>query len=317
VTFIDADRLWLKAQIGLERAELPLAAAFCAEMLQRPVSVVIPDLAAEPRFAANPLYAGSARVRFYAGAPLVVAEGQVLGAIEVMDRRPRQLQPRHLAGLRALARQAGARLEQRRQSSAGSGQIDELRSSHQELSQAFDLTLVCLASAIDLRDHQDEGHMLRVAELTVRTAAALGVAEAELNHVRRGVLLHDIGKMLIPDSILLKPASLTDEEWQVVRQHQAKARELLWPVAQLRPALDIPYCHHERWDGQGYPRQLKGEDIPLSARIFAVVDVWDALLCERPYRAGWPLERVADYLRKRAGFDFDPLVVNTFLHLVL
>ena len=136
-------------------------------------------------------------------------------------------------------------------------------------------------------------------------------------HIRRGALLHDVGKIGIPDEILLKPGRLTDEEWTVMRRHPVYAYEWLSPVAYLRPALDIPYAHHERWDGGGYPRGLKGTEIPLAARIFAVVDVWDALRSDRPYREGWPLEQVRDYLLENAGTQFDPQVVKVFLSQVL
>jgi HD-GYP domain-containing protein (c-di-GMP phosphodiesterase class II) len=153
--------------------------------------------------------------------------------------------------------------------------------------------------------------------MTLRLARALGLAEADLAHVRRGALLHDIGKMGIPDSILLKPGPLTDVEWEVMRRHPAYAYQLLAPISYLRPALDIPYCHHERWDGLGYPRGLAGEQIPLTARIFAVVDVWDALSHDRPYRQAWPAARVRDHIRALIGSHFDPHVADVFLNSVL
>ena len=166
---------------------------------------------------------------------------------------------------------------------------------------------------MDLRDHETEGHSRRVTEMTLRLARAMGLDEAELVHVRRGALLHDIGKMGIPDAILLKPGTLTDEEWQVMRRHPTYAYEMLSPIAFLRPALEIPYCHHEKWDGTGYPRGLKGEQIPLAARIFAAVDIWDALRSDRPYRKGWPEERVCEHIASLAGTHLDPAVVAAFL----
>ena len=147
-------------------------------------------------------------------------------------------------------------------------------------------------------------------------AQACGIPPAEMVHIRRGALLHDIGKMGIPDSILLKPGPLTPEEWEVMRKHPVYAYELLSPITFLRPALDIPYCHHERWDGSGYPRGLRGEEIPLSARIFAIVDVWEALSADRPYRKAWPASKVTAYLREQAGAHFDPSLVNLFLELL-
>jgi HD-GYP domain-containing protein (c-di-GMP phosphodiesterase class II) len=149
----------------------------------------------------------------------------------------------------------------------------------------------------------------------VRLAEDLGIRESDLPHVRRGALLHDIGKMGIPDDILLKPGPLSEEEWEIIRKHPGYAYEMLKHIDYLRPALDIPYCHHEHWDGNGYPRGLKGDDIPLPARIFAVVDVWDALLSDRPYRKAWPKEKVLSHLKKQAGKQFDPKVLQAFLKL--
>jgi HD-GYP domain-containing protein (c-di-GMP phosphodiesterase class II) len=154
-----------------------------------------------------------------------------------------------------------------------------------------------------------------VTDLTVELAQRMGINDEELVHMRRGALLHDIGKMGVPDGILLKPGALTADEWVIMRQHPAFAYELLYPVHYLRPALDIPYCHHEKWDGSGYPRGLKGEQIPRSARIFAVVDVWDALRSDRPYRPAWPVEKVRLHIREQSGQHFDPVVVEAFLGL--
>jgi HD-GYP domain-containing protein (c-di-GMP phosphodiesterase class II) len=139
------------------------------------------------------------------------------------------------------------------------------------------------------------------------------MSEQELVHVRRGALLHDMGKLGVPDTILFKPGKLTDEEWTVMHQHPMYAYELLSPIVYLRPALDIPYCHHEKWDGTGYPRGLKGEEIPLAARIFALVDVWDALRSDRPYRPAWSEEEALEYIREQAGKHFDPATVKVFL----
>ena len=153
--------------------------------------------------------------------------------------------------------------------------------------------------------------------MTLRLARTIGLSEAELVQVRRGALLHDIGKMGVPDAILLKPGPLTDEEWIVMRLHPLFAYRWLSPITFLHQSLDIPYCHHEKWDGTGYPRGLQGEQIPLSARIFAVVDMWDALRSARPYRASWPEEKVREYIRSQSGTHFDPRVVDAFLNLNL
>jgi putative nucleotidyltransferase with HDIG domain len=182
-----------------------------------------------------------------------------------------------------------------------------------ELAAAYDATIEGWSKALDLRDRETEGHTKRVTEMTLRLAHAIGVHEKELLHMQRGALLHDIGKMGVPDHILLKPDKLTEEEWEVMRKHPVFAYEMLSPIAYLRPALDIPYCHHEKWDGTGYPRGLKGEQIPLAARIFAVVDVWDALISDRPYRKGWTREKARAYLLEQAGAHFDPRAVDAFL----
>jgi len=182
-----------------------------------------------------------------------------------------------------------------------------------ELMQAYDATIEGWSRALDLRDKETEGHCRRVTELTLRLAGRMGMDGDELTPLRRGALLHDIGKMGVPDQILLKPGPLTDDEWAVMRLHPTYAYEMLCPVDFLRPALDIPWCHHEKWDGTGYPRGLAGEQIPLAARLFAVADVWDALRSDRPYRAGWPEERICAHLKALAGTHFDPAAVAAFL----
>ena len=181
---------------------------------------------------------------------------------------------------------------------------------------AYDETLEGWARALDLRDQNTEDHSVRVMDLTMGLARALDITEHDLIHVRRGALLHDIGKMGIPDAILLKPGPLTEEEWRMMRMHPVLAYDLLSRIPFLRLALDIPYCHHEKWDGSGYPRGLSGEQIPLAARIFSVVDVWDALGSDRPYREKWTESRIIEYIRKEAGTRFDPEIVELFLRKI-
>ncbi len=193
---------------------------------------------------------------------------------------------------------------------------EQVRRSREELSHAYHATLEGWSRALELRDKETEGHSQRVTEMTVRVAQALGIEGEELEHMRRGALLHDVGKMGIPDNILLKPGALTDEEWAIMRKHTEYAYEWLKPIEYLHPALDIPYYHHERWDGTGYPQGLRGETIPLAARIFSVVDVWDALCSDRPYRAAWPRERVREHIKSLSGVHFDPAVVDVFLSLI-
>lgn len=194
--------------------------------------------------------------------------------------------------------------------------IDHLRRTADELREAYDRTLEGWVLALDLRDKETEGHTLRVTGLTVRLAAAMGFEGDRLEHIRRGALLHDIGKIGIPDRILLKPGPLDREERALMEKHPVYAYQMLAPIPYLAPALDIPYCHHERWDGTGYPRGLKGEAIPLPARLFALVDVWDALTSDRPYRAAWTPERTLAHIRAQSGTHFDPPVVEVFCALV-
>ncbi len=190
---------------------------------------------------------------------------------------------------------------------------EEIRRAHQELTWACDTSLEGWSRALELRDRDTEGHSRRVTEMTLRLARAMNIPEELLVHIRRGALLHDIGKMGIPDSILRKPGPLTEEEWVVMRKHPEYAYEMLSPIAYLRPALDIPHHHHERWDGTGYPCGLEGENIPLAARIFAVVDVWDALCSDRPYGNGWSTDAVREHIQSLAGTHLDPSVVEVFM----
>ena len=191
----------------------------------------------------------------------------------------------------------------------------DLIQAHQDTIEAYDRTIEGWCKALELRDNVTEGHTYRVTNMTVKMAHYMGFSEDEIIHVRRGALMHDIGKMAIPDSILKKPGALTDNEWQVMRKHPVYAYDMLHRIAYLKPALTIPYCHHEKWDGTGYPRGLKGEEIPLEARIFAIADVWDALSSDRPYRSALPAFKVQRIIEESSSSHFDPLVVNVFLHL--
>lgn len=181
---------------------------------------------------------------------------------------------------------------------------------------AYDATIDGWSRALDLRDQGTVGHCQRVCEMTVRLARAMGMSGDELVHIRRGALLHDIGKMGIPDAILNKPGPLTADEWVIMKKHPGFALEMLSPILFLHPALDIPYCHHEKWDGTGYPRGLKGDLIPLAARIFAAVDIWDALGNVRPYHEAWEAEAVVAHIRSLAATHLDPRVVATFVPMI-
>jgi HD-GYP domain-containing protein (c-di-GMP phosphodiesterase class II) len=255
------------------------------------------------QLARSTMIAGEDFQSYYA-LPLI-AKGHVKGVLEIFQRGPLLPDADWLEFAEALAGQAAIALD-------NATLFEEMQRLNTSLMMAYDNTLEGWSRALDLRDRETEGHTQRVTELTVRLARALSYTTDELTHVRRGAILHDIGKMGIPDSILLKPGPLTEDEWAVMRRHPVLAHELLSPIPYLRPALDIPYCHHERWDGTGYPRGLRGDQIPLAARIFAVADVWDALRSDRPYRNAWSATQTRDYIRSLAGSHFDPNVVDLF-----
>lgn len=269
-------------------------------------SVSIPDLqryqGSCPRMA---LLAREGFISYYA-IPLI-AKGNVKGVLEIFHRSTLVFDTEWLDFLEALAGLAAIAID-------NATLFEDLQRSNIELTLAYDETLAGWAKALDLRSKETERHTERVTEMTLRLAKAMSIRDEELMHVRRGALLHDIGKIGVPDGILLKPGPLTDEEWEIMKRHPVYAFEMLQPIAYLRYALDIPYCHHERWDGTGYPRGLKAEKIPLAARIFAVVDVWDALVAEgRPYREILPEDEVREHIRSLSGTHLDPTVVETFL----
>jgi len=266
--------------------------------------VRIPNLRVEPDDQPLTTLLAGENFACYYGVPLI-SKGKVKGVLEIFHRSSLEPDAEWLAFLDALARQAAIAID-------NSQLFEGLQTSNAELRLAYDTTIEGWSKALDLRDKETEGHTQRVVEATLKLARAAGMTEEELVHVRRGALLHDIGKMGVPDSILLKRDQLTDEEWKVMRKHPVYAYELLSPIDHLRPALDIPYCHHEKWDGTGYPRGLQGEQIPLVARLFSVVDVWDALQSDRPYRKSWPKEEVLEYIRSLSGIHFDPHAVELF-----
>lgn len=244
----------------------------------------------------------------YFAAPLL-SQGKVNGVLEVFHRSALDPDEEWLGFLETLAGQAAIAIQD-------TTLVENLQRSNTELVEAYQSTIEGWSRALDLRDHETEGHTQRVTELTLKLARAFGFSESELVHIQHGALLHDIGKMGVPDRILHKPGPLNDEEWEIMRKHPGFAHEMLLPISYLRPALDIPYCHHEKWDGSGYPRGLKGQQIPLVARIFAVVDVWDALTSDRPYRAAWSPEKTIAHIQQGAGSHFDPYVVDVFQDLI-
>jgi putative nucleotidyltransferase with HDIG domain len=241
----------------------------------------------------------------YYGVPLI-AKGKVKGVLEIFNRTPLKPDDEWLDFLKALAEQAAIAID-------NALLFDGLARSNIQLALAYNDTIEGWSRALDLRDKETEGHTLRVTEKTLELARSFGMNQDELAQIRWGSLLHDIGKMGVPDGILLKPGPLTDEEWVLMRKHPTMAYELLSPIYYLRLALDIPYCHHEKWDGTGYPRGLKGEQIPLAARIFTIVDVWDALRSDRPYRPAWTNKKTIEHIKSGSGTHFDPRLVKAFL----
>ncbi len=243
----------------------------------------------------------------YCGVPLL-SKGKVKGVLEIFQRKPLEMDRDWLDFLETLAGQTALAIED-------SALFHDLEHTNIELTLAYDATIEGWSHALDLRDKETEGHTKRVTEMTIRLARTLGMSEADLVQIRRGALLHDIGKMGIPDAILSKAGPLTKKEQQKMRQHPSMAYEMLRPITFLRPALEIPYSHHEKWDGSGYPQGLSGEKIPIAARIFAVVDVWDALRSNRPYRKRWTDKKVRKHIQEQSGLYFDPGIVEVFLNM--
>jgi putative nucleotidyltransferase with HDIG domain len=261
----------------------------------------------DPRFEKQ-LSIAAYQLRSIICAPLKIKE-QLIGVIYV-DNRARSgiFRETDLELVSAFANQAAMAID-------NADLFDNLQKSNRDLEKAYQATLEGWVRALDLRDKETEGHTQRVTILTERLARSMGVEGEALVNITRGALLHDIGKMGIPDSILLKKGSLTEEERALIREHPNMAKKMLKDIEFLWPAIDIPYCHHEKWDGSGYPRGLKGMDIPFAARVFAIIDVWDALVSDRPYRKALPHEEVRQHIKADSGKHFDPNVVRAFLDL--
>jgi len=292
---------------AIERSRLRLGEGHSGRAALERRTVSVTDLLENStQFDRAPLLADEGFATYF-GTPLI-AKGQVNGVLEIYHRLPLAPDENWLEFFKILAGQAAIAVD-------SAGLFNDLIHSNAELFAAYDSTIEGWSHALDLRDKETEGHTQRVTEMALKLARAAGITEKELVHVRRGALLHDIGKMGVPDNILLKPGKLTDEEWVVMRKHPTFAFELLSPIAYLRPALDIPYCHHEKWDGSGYPRGLKGEQIPLAARLFAIIDVWDALRSDRPYRQGWSKEKVIEHIKSLPGTHFEPKAVELFMNM--
>jgi putative nucleotidyltransferase with HDIG domain len=291
----------------IRRRQVRLGESYAGRAALNRQLVQIPNLADEPDNLLLTTFLPDDNFICYFGVPLL-AKGQVKGVLEVFHRTALEPDAEWFDFLKALAGQTAIAIE-------NASLFESLQRSNSELTLAYDATIEGWSHALDLRDKETEGHTQRVTEMAVDLARASGLNEAELVQVRWGALLHDIGKMGVPDGILLKPGPLSDEEKMIMQKHPTFAYEMLSPIRYLRLALDIPYCHHEKWDGTGYPRGLKGAQTPLVARIFAVVDVWDALTSDRPYRTAWTKEKTREHIRAASGTHFDPQVVAEFMQL--
>jgi putative nucleotidyltransferase with HDIG domain len=293
---------------SVRKAQVRLGESYAGRAALERQLVQIPNLADQPDNTFVTTFLAGEDFVFYYGAPLI-AKGQVKGVLEVFHRTKLEPDAEWFDFLNALAGQAAIAIE-------NATLFENLQRSNTDLTLAYDATIEGWSRALDLRDKETNGHTQRVTEMTVQLARSFGLSEAELVQVRWGALLHDIGKMGVSDRILHKPGPLTNEEWVEMKKHPTFAYEMLSPIRYLRLALDIPYYHHEKWDGSGYPHGLKCIQIPLTARIFAVVDVWDALNSDRPYRTSWKKDKVREYIRTLSGKHFDPQAVDIFMQIL-
>jgi HD-GYP domain-containing protein (c-di-GMP phosphodiesterase class II) len=292
---------------AIERSRFLLGEGVVGQQIMERRTINIPDLnAVLQNFIRADIFSSEGFVT-YSAAPLI-AKGEVKGVLEVYNRTICERDGEWVDFLETLAGQVAIAID-------NSQLFTNLQRSNLELSMAYDATIEGWSRALDMRDSSTEGHTRRVTDIAIFLARTMGMGEADLVHMRRGIMLHDMGKMGIPDTILLKPGPLNEEEWKVMRMHPQYAFEMLAPISYLRPSLDIPGSHHEKWDGTGYPRGLKGDQIPLAARIFSVVDVYDALTSDRPYRKAWSKEQALEYIQAEKGKFFDPRVVDVFMSL--
>lgn len=295
------------AHINLEEDAFLVSKTIVRKVAESGEPILTTNAQQDPRFEGQ-VSVTAYQLRSILCAPLTLKD-ELIGVLYVDNRAYAGIfQESDLQLFSAFANQAAVAIDNARL-------FEDLQESNRELEKAYQATLEGWVRALDLRDKETEGHTQRVTILTERLARSMGVDGDALVHITRGALLHDIGKMGIPDGILLKPGQLTEDERTLIRKHPVYAYEMLSPINFLLPAIDIPYCHHEKWDGTGYPRGLKGEEIPFAARIFPVIDVWDALISDRPYRKGISKEEVRERIRVDAGKHFDPRVVEAFLEM--
>lgn len=290
---------------ALKYTKLKLGESYAGRAAIERRIVSIPNLKEElGNFARSELFPSEDFIAYFA-LPLI-AKGRVKGVLELFHRSTLQVEPEWLDFLENIANEASIAIDD-------ASLFEELQRSNMELTIAYDTTIEGWSRAMDLKDKQTEGHTQRVTDITLLIARELGIKDKELVHIRRGALLHDMGKIGVPDNILLKPGPLTPEEWIIMKSHTTLAYEMLYPIEYLRPALDIPYYHHEKWDGTGYPKGLKGKEIPYVVRIFSLVDVFDAICSPRPYHDARPKKEAYEIIKSQTGTHFDPEIADAFL----
>ncbi|MGB8980885.1 MAG: HD domain-containing phosphohydrolase [Anaerolineales bacterium] len=280
---------------------IPLSDSLAGTIFSRNTPLVVNNVDTDIRHNASVAAQINFRTHSLLGVPMRIQD-RTTGVLEALNKKEGTFTEEDEKILTAIASQAAVAIENAQLVKA--------------LQDSYESTLEGWATALDLRDKETEGHSQRVTALTLQLARAIGMSREQLTSLRQGALLHDIGKMGVPDSILHKEGPLSEEEKDIMHRHPANAYQMLCRIAYLRSALDIPYCHHERWDGTGYPRGLKGEEIPLAARIFSIVDVWDALRSDRPYHKAWSVEKTLDYVQSQSGKIFDPEIVERFVKVI-
>lgn len=324
VTLLDNERQWFKAKVGLEATQTPRDQAFCAHAILSDQPLIVPDAREDARFADNPLVTSDPNIRFYCGIPLEIEKGLGLGTLCVIDREPRQLSPEQVEDLAALGQQVTSQLKLRKAVRDLDGyrchleemveqRTGQVRDALKRIEVTYDDTLDALGAALDLRDNETAGHSRRVTRFCLEIARGMGYKEADLKPLERGSYLHDIGKIGIPDSVLLKPGALDANERRVMESHVRIGHKLVKHISFLADSAELVLCHQERFDGTGYPRGLKGSEIPLDARIFSVADTLDAMTSDRPYRAALQFSVARAEIVRGSGTQFDPDVVAAFL----
>ncbi|CAG0962913.1 Cyclic di-GMP phosphodiesterase response regulator RpfG [Anaerolineales bacterium] len=293
---------------ALRHTHLRIGEGLAGQAAQERTIVHIPDLKkCKTELLRSAIFSEENFVVYYA-VPLIARE-QILGVLEIFHRSALTAKQEWENFLHTLAGQASIAID-------NAMMLKDLQRSNVELTLAYDKTIDGWSRALNLRDKETEDHTRRVTDLTLRLARRMRIPESELIHIRRGSTLHDIGKVAIPDHILLKPAPLTKEEWNIMRRHPLIAAEILKPISYLTPAIPIPRFHHEKWDGSGYPDGLVGESIPLAARLFTLADVYDALTSNRPYRPAWSHAEALEYISKNSNLLFDPHIVPEFVQMM-